>query len=101
MALDTSELDAACIADDIADEAIWLKSEGSVAIPVHFGIGNDYIDENGTKIQVDDKIVAGTLESQIVGMSRDAILSIKGKQYVVLAFEPDGSGWTEILLEAV
>lgn len=99
MEFDTSELDAACMADDATEEAIWYSKLGPKRIRVHFTIGSDYEEEDGVKFRVDDEIRAGTLESSIKGMQRKDKLKIKGKTYFVLGFEPDGSGWTDILLD--
>lgn len=100
MAFDTSELDAACLSDDFSDDAIWLSGPSKPKkIQVIFSAEGTYENEDGVRVQVDGGITAGTLESSIVGMKRKDLLEIKGRKYMVVGFDPDGSGWTEILLE--
>ena len=99
MSFDTSLLDAACLADDFSDDAIWITASGTKSLQVIFNVGGEYENDEGVKIRVGDSITAGTLASDIAKMKRGDALKIKGDDYAVLGFDPDGSGWVDILLE--
>lgn len=101
MGFDTSELDAACMADDFSDTALWVNRPVEAAVlQVILSSTADYDADEGLRIRVGDKITAGTLEVNTIGMQRrKSILEIKGVRYVVVGFEPDRVGWVDILLE--
>lgn len=97
MAFDTSELDKACTASDFTDEAYW-PPENPTSIPVIFDRGPEYDDDEGVKVNVGDKITAGTLETHVVGMKRGDLIKIHNVIHKVLGFEPDGYGWVDLVL---
>ena len=99
MSFDVSALDAACLSDDFSDDAVWQSPSGSVPIRVIFNIGSSFEDDDGVKVRVDNEITAGTTDAVAKNMKRGQVLKVKGVDYEILGFDPDGSGWTDILLE--
>lgn len=96
MAFDVTELDAACLG--VGDDATLVTSDGTRPITVIISVIPDVDDSGGFQVMT-DRTTAETNTAEIEGMNRGDTILQGGKQYKVLAWEIDATGWVVIELE--
>jgi|APLak6261669087_1056070.scaffolds.fasta_scaffold28448_2 hypothetical protein len=97
MAFDVSALNQACSAVFCDKAAIWQSPSGNVPLQVALTISPAY-DSEGFRI-AGETITLDCASDAIGAMKRGETIAAEGVNYNILVAQPDGTGWTNIIVE--
>lgn len=101
MAFDTSELDAACMADEFTEQAVTVVNGEPFMFNVIFEEEAEYDEDSSFRINAGTKITAETLKTNYDQLDRNNVITINGNKYRVIMSEPRSLTWVAMVLERV